>query len=447
MPTVADKVTMHKGTAADLERLSPQPSPDLVILNSVIQYFPSQTYLFDTIKALVLLPNVKSIFLGDVRSLALYDEFLAQRAFYVARGKATKSEFRRIMDDIKRAEAELLIDPAFFTQLQDQIDKIEHIEILPKKMRVTNELSTYRYEAVIHVNSGDQPCRRVCGVDEAQWIDFQKDGLSPSSLLALLQHGLKGSSIVAVSNIRHSKSSHMSQVVASLKHQTSDDNDDTRWLSICHEDSHTAPSMSAIDLSDLANQAGCRVELSWARQFSQGGALDAIFHRMEPVNGESRVLFRFPDNRRDRPDESLCSQPLQRRTRQEIHNELDQILKTQLPSYMIPKTIKILDKIPLNDNGKVDRRALEACAQTLVQGRETAQKAVSEAEGHIRKMWGEVLGIEEASIDPSDSFFQIGGDSITAMKLVGRARKSGLELTVRHLFQHPRLQDLVRAVG
>lgn len=448
VPAAAGKVTMFKGTAAELARFSHTLSPSLVVLNSVIQYFPDQAYLLSTIQELVQLKGVKTIFLGDIRSLTLHDEFLAARACHVTGGKATKHEFRRVMDDMRQAEAELLVDPGFFTQLLGKVDKIEHVEILPKRMRASNELSTYRYEAVIHVKAEGQPSRVIHKVDRIQWIDFQAESLSRESLLTLVRCGIATSSCIGVSNIRHSKSSFTSHIISCLLDQGREaSDDDADWLSMSRKSSQKQAPMSALDLVELAEQAGCRVDLSWARQFSQRGGIDAIFHKHQPAKGESRVMFRFPTDHRDREIAALCSQPLLRQVRQEIQKELDQILRTRLPAYMVPRAIAVLDKIPLNDNGKVDRRALRAIMASQAAGREPATQPVSEAEGQIRDIWGEVLGIEPATIAPSDSFFKIGGNSIAAMKLVGLARKAGVELTVRHLLQHPRLQDLVRAVA
>ncbi|KAF5633025.1 peramine synthetase [Fusarium tjaetaba] len=448
VPAAAGKVTMFKCTAAELGRFSRTLSPSLVILNSVIQYFPDQAYLLNVIQELVQLKGVKAIFFGDVRSLALHDEFLAARTCHVTGGKDTKHEFRRIMDDMRQAEAELLVDPGFFTRLPGVMDKIEHVEILPKRMRASNELSTFRYEAVIHVKAEGQPSRVIHEVGGIQWIDFQAENLSRESLLSLVHRGIATSSCIGVSNIRHSKSSFASHVVSCLVDQEEEASDyDADWLSVSRKSSEKQASMSAVDLVELADQAGCRVDLSWARQFSQRGAIDAIFHKNQPAKGESRVMFRFPTDHQDREIAALCNQPLLRQVRQEIQKELDQILRARLPAYMVPRAITVLDKIPLNDNGKVDRRALRAIMASQATGRELATQPVSEAEGQIRDIWGEVLGIEPATIAPSDSFFMIGGNSIAAMKLVGLARKAGVELSVRHLLQYPRLQDLVRAVA
>ncbi|KAI1744650.1 acetyl-CoA synthetase-like protein [Xylaria scruposa] len=462
-PKIAGKITMHKATAEDVSRLGQSLSPDVVVLNSVIQYFPSSAYLLRVVQELVQLQGVKTIFFGDVRSFPLYNEFLAERALHVAGRKASKEELRRVMYDMRQAEAELLVDPAFFTALPDHIPNIEHVEILPKRMRATNELSAYRYEAVIHVRVSGQPCRQVRGLGQVQWADFQAQELSRELLLELLRQHLSSSpDVVAVSNIPNSRTTSMSHILAKLDAQggraDGNDNDDVDWLSSVLANASKKPSMSAAGLVELAKQVGCHVEISWARQSSQRGSLDAIFHKDAPSNGKARALFRFPTDDQDsqtKPDAlPLCNQPVRRhqtKHNSQIQNELNEILRARLPSYMHPQAITVLDTMPLNDNGKVDRRALARTIQSRTQqgrGPSVQELDVSAPEAQVRRLWGEVLHIDPASsIGLDDSFFQLGGDSMAAMSLVGRARKAGLEFTVAHIFRHPKLQDFVRAVG
>ncbi|KAJ6437580.1 peramine synthetase [Purpureocillium lavendulum] len=183
MPTIAGNISMYKATAMDISRLGQGLSPDVVVLNSVIQYFPSLAYLYGVVEQLVQIPGVKTIFVGDVRSFSLYDEFLAARALHVTGGNASKDKLRRIMHDMKQAEGELLVDPAFFTGLSGQMPRVEHVEILPKTMHATNELSAYRYEAVIHPRyamSSTTPLLPKRRVEEPSTHSEE----SPASLLA-----------------------------------------------------------------------------------------------------------------------------------------------------------------------------------------------------------------------------------------------------------------------
>ena len=443
VPVLANKVKMFEATTADLGRLGSTMSPNLVVLNSVIQYFPSQVYLLGVVQELLGLEGIKTLFFGDVRSYALHRQILAARALHIAGGKANKNEIRRIMAEMERAESELLVDPAFFITLRDRLsDQIAHVEILPQKIHATNELSSYRYAAVIHVKARGHPQQQIHKVDQDKWIDFIKHGLNRQLLSKHLQHN-STSSAITVSNIPHSKSIFERHVVRALDEQ-GDAIDHSNWLSSARQEAQDCPSLSAVDLAELASQAGYRVEISWSRQFSQSGGLDAIFHRQQPINGERRVMFDFPDDHRGRPYHSLSSEPLHQRLRQKIKDQLYEMLRTRLPSYMVPQTVTLLDKMPLNDNGKIDRRVLGKRLPTRTAGRGPVRQPVSEVERQIRKIWGQVLNIEPALIGLDDSFFDLGGDSIQAMKVVSEARKAGIELKVLDVFFQPELHKVVR---
>lgn len=202
-----DKIQIFKGAAADVGRLKGPLSSKLVVINSVIQYFPSQNYLFEVIQDLLKLPNIERIFCGDIRSFALYDDFLARGASHIAVENTSQEEMRQIINDMKQAESELLLDPSFFTSLQSRIpDRIHHIEILPKIMEATKELSCYRYAAIIHVMSTHQQAARlVHDIGQDEWIDFTSQCLDSQSLLRLLSDHHDPDASLAISNITNSK--------------------------------------------------------------------------------------------------------------------------------------------------------------------------------------------------------------------------------------------------
>ncbi|KFH46840.1 Enniatin synthase-like protein [Hapsidospora chrysogenum ATCC 11550] len=110
-----------------------------------------QDYLFNIIECLANLGNIKTIFLGDIRSYELHKEFLVRRALYFAREDVFLEEFDGIMENVLKGEPELLVDPAVFASLPERTSAVSHVEILPKKMKATDELSSYRYAAVLHV--------------------------------------------------------------------------------------------------------------------------------------------------------------------------------------------------------------------------------------------------------------------------------------------------------
>ncbi|POR38263.1 Nonribosomal peptide synthetase-like protein [Tolypocladium paradoxum] len=444
IPELADKVKLYKAAATDLHRLDAAISPNLVVVNSVIQYFPSQGYLFSVVQNLLSLQGVRTIFFGDIRSYPLHRQFLATRALHMVAENVTKDEVRRMIADMEKAESELLVDPAFFTGLPSRLPgQIKHVEILPKKVYATNELSCYRYAAVIYAKSQSiQPPLKVHDIGQHEWIDFTERGLDRQSLSELLDPSF-APPVIAVGNIPHRKTLFERQLVDLLNSQGDEKLDpSSNWVASVRQKAHEYPALSAVDLAEMAVQAGYRVEVSWARQYSQRGGLDAIFHRYKTDSGRGRVMFRFPGDHQDRPYHALSSHPLRQHLRQTTQDQLQKMLRTRLPSYMVPEVITILDKMPLNDNGKTDHRALAEALQMKTAGQGPAEQPTSEAEQQLRTIWSQVLNIEPSNIRLGDSFFRLGGNSIAAMRVVGEARMVGLDLTVTQIFKHPELHEL-----
>ncbi|MFI1016192.1 amino acid adenylation domain-containing protein, partial [Streptomyces sp. NPDC020965] len=105
----------------------------------------------------------------------------------------------------------------------------------------------------------------------------------------------------------------------------------------------------------------------------------------------------------------------------------------RLPEYMIPSVFLELARVPLSPNGKLDRRALPApVAVTSTKPRPTGDESPVET---LTRLMGEVLG--RPSAGPDDNFFELGGDSIVSIRLVSQARKAGLTITARQIFQQP----------
>ena len=117
-------------------------------------------------------------------------------------------------------------------------------------------------------------------------------------------------------------------------------------------------------------------------------------------------------------------------------------LAARLPDYMVPAAFVALAAIPLNANGKLDRRALPA--PELPEDRYVAPRNSSEKA--LAALFAEVLGVERCSA--TGSFFELGGDSLAAMRLVnavGNLFQSNLP--IRFLFDHPTVEAMAAALG
>ncbi len=125
--------------------------------------------------------------------------------------------------------------------------------------------------------------------------------------------------------------------------------------------------------------------------------------------------------------------------------ELRSYLRERLPEYMVPAAIELRPALPLNSNGKVDRRRLmqlaaEAAPLTSTSSQSPARTPVEEL---VAAAWEEVLGV--SGVGPDDNFFELGGHSLLATQVVNRLRNSfGTSLPLYLLFERPTLAEFAR---
>jgi len=124
--------------------------------------------------------------------------------------------------------------------------------------------------------------------------------------------------------------------------------------------------------------------------------------------------------------------------------ELRGYLKQRLPEYMVPLAFVVLETLPLNANGKLDRNALPA-PETLTPQQGSLVAPRTPVEQLVAGLWGEVLGVRHVGVH--DDFFSLGGHSLLATQLVSRIRSSlGVELPLRTLFEVPTLEGLAALI-
>ncbi|KAF0809374.1 peptide synthase [Alcanivorax sp. S71-1-4] len=101
-----------------------------------------------------------------------------------------------------------------------------------------------------------------------------------------------------------------------------------------------------------------------------------------------------------------------------------------LPDYMVPAVITVLEALPLNANGKVDRQALPAPVFASEQPYEAPQGDIEQMLAHL---WQQVLLVEK--VGRADNFFDLGGDSILSLQIVARCQQAGWQITPRQMFE------------
>ncbi|OUL24319.1 non-ribosomal peptide synthetase [Nostoc sp. RF31YmG] len=152
--------------------------------------------------------------------------------------------------------------------------------------------------------------------------------------------------------------------------------------------------------------------------------------------------------REDSPGEKVLAGYFVAETNEEssqIISELRRFLKQQLPEYMVPKIFVALEALPLNANGKVDRRALpkpDAYSPELEANYVAPRTSI---EQQIADIWTQVLNVKQVGI--YDNFFELGGYSLLGIQVISRLRQAlQVEILMSNLFELPTVADLAERV-
>jgi len=173
-------VTLAQRTADDFSGVEPR-SFDAIIINSVIQYFPSVAYLVRVLEGAVeAVADGGHVFVGDVRSLPLLAALVAATEIHRAAASMPIAELRRRVKRRVAEEEELLLDPAFFVAFAQRLPRVARAEVQLKRGRYHNELSRFRYDVVLHVGP-----RRAVPASEPR-LDWREQDLTIAGLRRLL---------------------------------------------------------------------------------------------------------------------------------------------------------------------------------------------------------------------------------------------------------------------
>jgi aryl carrier-like protein len=119
-------------------------------------------------------------------------------------------------------------------------------------------------------------------------------------------------------------------------------------------------------------------------------------------------------------------------------------LGKRLPVYMVPRLFMVLDALPLTPRAKVDRRALPEPEDMRSDSTREYVAPVGPVEELLAEIWSRVLDVDQ--VGRHDNFFDLGGDSIRNIQVVGQARSKGLVVGLPDLHRYPTVQTLAEAV-
>ncbi|CAH0301706.1 non-ribosomal peptide synthetase [Roseomonas sp. CECT 9278] len=382
---------------------------DVVLLSSVVQYFPDAAYLLRVLdQAMRQLRPGGRVVLADLRNLRRRDLLHAEIALARAAPEATADTLRAAVAAIARADAELHLDPSFFAALQGRLPELAQVAIAAQGFDAANELTRTRFTAVLTKAGGSAP-----GAAPATWHDGA--GCDAAAIAALLDRGVP----FALRGLPDARTAgavrRQGAVLAGA----------------------TARAARQVDATDGFTPATLRALLppGWhvAVAPGEGATLDAAFSRaagslltLPPVDAEPARLASMPAAPASDWDATA----------------LRAHLAAALPDWMLPAAIHRVAALPLTSVGKIDWRALAA---SLPAATPAPSRAMSATEQAVASLYAELLGA--AAPGPEEDFFALGGHSLLASRLVARLRaRFAVALPLDAVFRAPSVAGLAAEI-
>jgi amino acid adenylation domain-containing protein len=427
------QVKLRQALAEDFEGIEPGAF-DVVLLNSVIQYFPNTDYLLRVLaEALRAVAPGGAVFLGDVRSLPLLKAFHTSVQLQQSPASLSAAQLQQRVQKRLAQEQELVFDPAFFTALKRHLPQLSQVEIHLKRGRYHNELTKFRYDVILRSGVEAAPAPDV------KWMDWEQDELTLNALRQLLtesEPGLLG--VRGVPNARLQREARTLQLLSEP-----DEYRTVEEILSALEDEGLETGVDPEEIWDLSAQSSYAVNICSAS--GADGRFDLMFKRQD-----ARAVFDaqlFPpfveEPERARPLGSYTNNPLQEKLVQKLVPELRGYLLEKLPDYMVPSSFIMLDSMPLTPNGKVNRQALPDQDGLRPQLETTYVAPKTEVERAIAGIWQEALHLEKVGLH--DNFFDLGGHSLLMVQVQSRLQEIfEREISLIDMFKCPTISLMTK---
>lgn len=404
---------------------------DTIIINSVIQYFPSVDYLLDVLTQCIDIAKPDAaIYIGDIRSLPLLDAYHASVELYKAPTEMSRREFKDRVARAREREEELVVDEQFFLKLQLQFPQITDVQVHLKSSSYHNELTKFRYDVILSLGSAEP-------ASDVLWDDWR-----PGSLTSEVLNRLSKTERSDIWGIRNIPNSRLLQERRVLEWMESTEDPDTVGAFLKREERElrgsSEPGLDPSTVHRWAEEANLRCLLTWSIE-SSAGAFDVCF--WAPSTDRSvRIARDLPSMLRSNSWDQFANHPLKEAYLSTLAPALREHAMANLPDYMVPADVVLIDRLPLTPSGKLDRASLPLPGTDERNNNSSFVAPQTDLENRVATLWAEVLGIKRVGLE--DNFFQLGGHSLLATQLIAKVRSAfSIDLSLRILFEYPTLSS------
>jgi len=424
---------VRQGPADQLDGLE-TGSFDLVVLNSVIQYFPSPGYLLRVLDgAIRLLAPGGRLFLGDVRNLALQDAFLLSLVLDRTADDASPSTLDVHCRDLKRRERELLVHPQFFPDFAGRYPGMT-AQLRAKTGSYRNELSDFRYDVLLTLADAVASALVVPALDPLH-LDDPIDGVAVLKRVAAHLRTERPAA-VRLQDLPDARVAGLCRVRSMLARA-----DGAVSVQVLRAQAAAAVGVDPAALAELARAHGYGAQIEPTRE---DGCFSALL-----VLADHLAAAPWPvQTRSDRPLEAWTNRPMLENAGDRIRafeDSIRQSLAAELPDYMVPAVFVRLPALPLTPNGKLDRKALPPPPTRRAGPRDLVAPSTDE-ERLLCSLFADLLDVE--AVGATDDFFALGGHSLVATRLMARLQLTvGRSLSIRDLFEAPTPRALAERLG
>jgi natural product biosynthesis luciferase-like monooxygenase protein/amino acid adenylation domain-containing protein len=264
-----EHVRLQQAGPEYLETL-PARSLDVVVLNSVIQYFPSTAYLRRVLASAVRAVRPGgSIFIGDVRAVEMLAEFHAAVQLHRAQALSTVEEVRSAVGQKLQEERELCLSPSFFRGLPDELPQISEVRVELKRGRADNELTQFRYDVSLMIEEQGAAARPNAS-DAPLTLPFSQLGESLENLRQMTAKSHQPIVVTGIPNRRLARIREASRLLDSLPDDT------TVWdLERMLWDADDRAGWHPEDIISIARSMGRRAQLN-VREDGRLESFDAV---------------------------------------------------------------------------------------------------------------------------------------------------------------------------